>query len=132
MQAIMVQRLLRSEELHLEELKSLAEAAGYTIVGSVQQVRRPGSSYQIGKGKAEELAILIKELSAEKIIFDNALKPVQAYNLAKMTGVEAIDRFQLILEIFAKRASTKEAKLQVKLATLRYQLPKARESIKVA
>ena len=66
------------------------------------------------------------------MIFDNELKPVQAYNLAKETGVEAIDRFQLILEIFAKRASTSEAKLQIQLAKLRYELPRAKEKVKLA
>ncbi|MFH0897625.1 MAG: GTPase HflX [Candidatus Bathyarchaeota archaeon] len=114
------------------ELKSLAEAAGYTIVGSVEQMRSADPSYQIGKGKAAELAGLVKELNVVKIIFDNNLKPIQAYNLAKITGVESIDRFQLILEIFAKRASTREAQLQVQLASLRYQFPRARESVKLA
>lgn len=86
----------------------------------------------IGKGKAEELAKLVKEKKAEKVIFNGDLGPVQAYNLAKLIGVEAIDRFQLILEIFALRATTKEAQLQVRLASLRYQLPKSRESIRLA
>jgi len=130
--AITVQRLLRSEDSRLEELNSLAEAAGYAVVGSIEQVRSADPRYQIGRGKVEELASLVKELHAEKIVFDNDLKPVQAYNIAKLTGVETIDRFQLILEIFVKRASTKEAQLQVKLASLRYQLPRARESVRLA
>lgn len=75
---------------------------------------------------------LVKELNVEKVIFDNDLKPVQSYNLAKVTGVEAIDRFRLILEIFVRRASTKEAQLQIQLAKLRYQLPHARESVRLA
>lgn len=75
---------------------------------------------------------MVKELDAERVIFDNALKPVQSYNLAKATNVEAIDRFRLILEIFARRASRKEAKLQIDLARLRYQLPRARESVRLA
>jgi len=124
--------LLKGEELHLEELNNLAEVAGYFVVDSVFQLRRVDSSYQVGKGKAEELAVLVHELSADKIIFDNSLKPIQAYNLAKITGVETIDRFKLILEIFAKRVSTKEAKLQVQLATLQYQFPKLKESIRLA
>lgn len=96
------------------------------------QVRKPDPRYQIGKGKVEELARLVKEKKAQKIIFDNPLKPVQAYNLAKATGVEAIDRFQLILEIFARRATTAEAKLQIKLARLRYELTRAKEKVKLA
>lgn len=102
------------------------------MVGSLEQVREPDAAYQIGRGKAEELARLVKELDAERVIFDNALKPVQSYNLAKATNVEAIDRFRLILEIFARRASRKEAKLQIDLARLRYQLPRARESVRLA
>lgn len=102
------------------------------MVGSLEQVREPDPAYQIGRGKAEELARLVDELEAERAIFGNDLKPVQSYNLAKATGVEAIDRFRLILEIFARRASSKEAKLQIDLARLRYHLPRARESVRLA
>jgi len=113
-------------------LKSLTENAAYTIIGKIEQVREPDSRYQIGAGKVEELAQLVKETDAQKVIFDNPLKPVQAYNLAKATGVEAIDRFQLILEIFARRATTKEAKLQIRLAKLRYELTHAKEKVRLA
>jgi GTP-binding protein HflX len=102
------------------------------VVGKIEQIRDPSSRYQIGSGKAKELDELIKEKNAQKIIFDNPLKPVQAYNLAKFTGVEAIDRFQLILEIFARRASTTEAKLQIQLARLRYELARAKEKVRLA
>jgi GTP-binding protein HflX len=98
----------------------------------MEQVREPDPSLQIGKGKAEELAKLVSEKQAERVIFGNELKPQQAYNLAKVTGVEIIDRFQLILEIFAHRASTTEAKLQIQLANLRYELPRAKEKVKLA
>jgi GTP-binding protein HflX len=74
----------------------------------------------------------VKETGAEKILFDNDLTPVQAYNLAKVTGVMAIDRFQLILEIFSRRASTYEAELQIQLASLRYELSRAKERVKLA
>jgi GTP-binding protein HflX len=74
----------------------------------------------------------VKETGAEKVIFDNSLTPFQAYNLAKATGVAAIDRFQLILEIFSKRASTYEAELQIQLASLRYELSRAKERVKLA
>jgi GTP-binding protein HflX len=116
----------------LEELKSLAESAGYTVVGKIEQVREPDSRYQIGAGKVKELAELVKETGAQKIIFDNQLKPVQTYNLAKATGIEVIDRFQLILEIFTKRASTTEAKLQIQLAKLGYELAHAKEKVRLA
>jgi GTP-binding protein HflX len=95
-------------------------------------VREADPSFQIGRGKAEELAALVKEKEAEKIIFDNELRPLQAYNLATEAGVEAVDRFQLILEIFARRAATTEAKLQIDLARLRYELPRAKAKVKLA
>ena len=98
----------------------------------MEQVRDPDPSYQIGSGKVKELAALVSEKKAERVIFGNELKPQQAYNLAKATGVEIIDRFQLILEIFAHRASTTEAKLQIRLANLRYELPRAKEKVKLA
>jgi len=98
----------------------------------MEQVRERDPSYQIGSGKAKELAEMVEATKAEKVIFDNELKPLQAYNLAKETGVEVIDRFQLILEIFARRASTTEAKLQIELAKQRYELPRAKEKVKLA
>jgi GTP-binding protein HflX len=132
MKAIIVQRRLPSDRSSLDELESLAKAAGYTVAGSLEQVRRRDSRYQIGRGKTRELAELVKESGAEKIIFDNELTPVQAYNLAKVTGVIAIDRFQLILEIFSRRASTDEAELQIQLASLRYELSRAKERVRLA
>jgi len=98
----------------------------------MEQVRNADPSYQVGRGKAHELGALVKEKKVEKIIFDNELKPLQAYNLTKEAGVETIDRFQLILEIFARRAATTEAKLQIDLARLRYELPRAKERVKLA
>jgi GTP-binding protein HflX len=98
----------------------------------MEQVREPDSRYQIGAGKVEELAELAKETHAQKIIFDNPLKPVQAYNLAKATDAEAIDRFQLILEIFSRRASTTEAQLQIQLARQQYELAHAKERVRLA
>jgi len=98
----------------------------------MEQVRQRDPAYQIGSGKVKELADMVKEKQAEKIIFDNELKPLQAYNLTKETDVEVIDRFQLILEIFARRAATTEAKLQIELARQRYELPRAKEKVKLA
>jgi GTP-binding protein HflX len=95
-------------------------------------VREPDPRYQIGSGKVSELKELVTKTDAERIIFDNELKPVQNYNLAKETGIEIIDRFQLILEIFSKRASTGEAQLQIQLARLKYELAHAKERVKLA
>jgi len=116
----------------LEELKNLAESAGYTVVGKIEQVRETDSRYQIGAGKVKELAELAKETHSQKIIFDNPLKSVQAYNLAKATGAEVIDRFQLILEIFTRRATTTEAQLQIQLARQQYELAHAKERVRLA
>jgi len=127
-----VQRRLNNERSTLDELESLAVSGGYNVAGKMEQIRERDPSYQIGRGKVEELADLVKEKGAERVLFDNELKPLQAYNLAKETGVEAIDRFQLILEIFARRAATTEAKLQIALAKLRYELPRAKEKVKLA
>ena len=129
---MIVQRRERAEPKALDELADLAESAGYRVVGRMEQVRAPDARYQIGPGKVEELTRLVKEMGAEKVIFDNLLKPVQAYNLAKTTAVEAIDRFQLILEIFTRRATTTEAQLQIHLAKLRYDLAQAKERVRLA
>jgi GTP-binding protein HflX len=98
----------------------------------MEQTRRPDARYQIGAGKVEELAQLVKENDAEKVIFDNQLRTLQTYNLAKATHVEVIDRFQLILEIFTKRATTTEAQLQIQLATLQNELKHAKEKVRLA
>lgn len=121
-----------SERSSIDELKSLAEAAGYEVVGTLEQSRLPHPRYHIGPGKVKELARMVKELNAEKVIFGNELKIVQVYNLAKATGVEVIDRLQLILEIFVRRASTREAKLQIELARLQYELANAKEKVRLA
>lgn len=110
----------------------MAESAGYIVIGELGQTRPADSRYQIGAGKVEELTQMVQELGAEKVIFDNPLRPVQAYNLAKATGTEAIDRFQLILEIFTKRASTTEAQLQIQLAKQQYDLTQAKERVNLA
>jgi GTP-binding protein HflX len=98
----------------------------------MEQTRRPDSRYQIGAGKVEELAKMVEELGAEKIIFDNPLRTRQNYNLAKACHVEVIDRFALILEIFRRRATTTEAQLQIQLATLQNELKHAREKVRLS
>ncbi len=98
----------------------------------MEQTRRADARYQLGAGKVEELAALVKETGAEKVIFDNALRTIQAYNLAKATKVENIDRFQLILEIFTSRATTTEANLQIQLATLKNEIRHAKEKVRLS
>ncbi len=98
----------------------------------MEQTRPPDSRYQIGPGKVEELARMVEENGADKVIFDNQLRTLQTYNLAKATKVEVIDRFQLILEIFTKRATTTEAQLQIQLALVRNELKHAREKVRLS
>lgn len=115
-----------------EELNALAEASGYEVVGSLTQSYLSRAKYGVGEGKAEQAAELVRETKAEKIIFDSQLSASQSYNLAKLCKVEVEDREKLILEIFARRASTAEAKLQVQLAELAYELPRARDKVRMA
>jgi len=98
----------------------------------MEQTRRPDSRYQIGAGKVEELVKLVETTGAQKIIFDNTLRTLQNYNLAKATHIEVMDRFQLILELFRRRATTTEAQMQIQLATLQNELRHAREKVRLS
>jgi GTP-binding protein HflX len=132
MRVLLVERLDHGKATALDELAALARTLGHEVVGKLQQVRGPDPAYQIGRGKARELAKLARDVGAERVILTNELSPSQAFNLARVTGVEVIDRLQLILEIFAMRAGSPEAKLQVEYARLRYELPRIRERIRLA
>ena len=113
-----------SDEL-LEELTGLARAAGAEVVLAVAQTRgTPDPATLIGSGKAESLAEAAREANATVIIFDHDLTPAQARNLEKLCGRRVIDRTELILDIFALRARTREGQLQVELAQLQYLLPR--------
>lgn len=111
----------------LSEIRSLADAAGYDVVGSIAQSRREDPTYGFGEGKVAELRTAVVETDAQAAIVDNRLGPYQIYNIGSElpAGVEVIDRFTLILEIFGQRAQTRKAQLQVELAELRYELPRA-------
>lgn len=116
----------------IKEATSLAETVGYSIERIVKQRHITQSRYGIGRGKAEEVKELVKQLEPEVIIFDEVLKPTQQYNLASLCQVEIIDRERLILEIFERRASTAESRIQIKLAQLRYDMVRAREKVRLA
>lgn len=112
----------------LEELRGLTTTAGAIVVGGLTQRRQkinPGS--YIGKGKLAELTELVQAAEADVIIFDNDLTPGQIRSLEKAAGVKVIDRSELILDIFATRARSVEARLQVELAQLEYSLPRLRQ-----
>ncbi len=109
----------------LEELRRLAETAGANVVHSIVQKRMHiDPVYYIGKGKAAEKSALSKELDADVLICDDDLAPAQVRNLEKIIDKKVIDRSELILDIFATRAKTFQAKLQVELAQLEYTRPR--------
>jgi GTP-binding protein HflX len=109
----------------LEELEGLAKTAGARLVGQLSQRRQaPDATTYIGKGKVEELKFLVGDADADVVIFDNDLSPGQGRNLEKALGVKVLDRTELILDIFAGRAQTYEARLAVELAQLEYSLPR--------
>ena len=109
----------------LEELASLAESAGAEVLARVLQTREsPEAATLIGAGKVSELAEQAEALDAKVVLFDRDLSPTQLRNLEKALPCKVIDRTQLILDIFASRARTREGKLQVELAQLDYMLPR--------
>ena len=109
----------------MEELEGLAEAAGASVLGQmIQAADRPNTATLIGKGKVEELAELVKAMEADMVVFNDELTGMQLRNLEDALGVRVIDRTILILDIFASRASSREGKLQVELAQLKYRLPR--------
>ena len=117
--------LMHETEESLQELRQLAETAGIEVVCETIQPRNmPNPTYFIGAGKVEELEPLVEELNADAIIFDEELSPAQTRNLEQAFDIAAIDRTGLILQVFAQRALTKEARLQVALAQLEYALPR--------
>jgi GTP-binding protein HflX len=109
----------------MEELGQLARSAGASVVGSViQEKPRLDPATLIGSGKVEEVARLAEQTHAEVLLFDHELSPIQQRNLEEAVGRKTLDRTQLILDIFARRARTREGRLQVELAQLDYLLPR--------
>jgi len=116
----------------LEEGKSLAESADCTIVKVFTQKYLNHSQYGMGAGKAEEIRDFVnREGDIQQIVVDEHLTSKQLHNLSKLVGVEAIDRERLILNIFYSRATTSEAKLQIELAEIQYEMPRVREIAKM-
>lgn len=110
---------------HLDELARLADTAGAKVVGRlVQRIQAPEPNSYIGKGKLDELVQLVRGTDASLVIFDDELSPAQGKNLETALGVRVMDRAELILDIFAYRARSGEAKLEVELAQLEYLLPR--------
>jgi GTP-binding protein HflX len=110
---------------HLRELERLADTAGAEVVGQLtQQLDRPHPGTYLGKGKIEELRAMVADTHATLIIFDDELSPSQGKNVEEVVGTRVVDRAELILDIFATRARSSEAKMQVELAQLEYTLPR--------
>ena len=110
---------------HLRELERLADTAGALVVGELMQaLDRPNPATYVGKGKLDEIRAMILEKTATVVIFDDELSPAQGKNLEEELGKRVIDRAELILDIFAVRARSAEAKMQVELAQLNYSLPR--------
>ena len=129
--AVLVGVLLPHHEDHgdpLDELRGLATTAGSRIVGELTQRRgSPDITTYLGKGKVDELKQTAAAADADVILFDNDLSPAQTRNLEEATGVKVLDRSELILDIFASRAQTFEARLAVELAQLQYSLPRLKQ-----
>jgi len=125
--AILVAAVLRAPDGpdDLAELTALAESAGAVVVDRFQQkIRTINPSTYIGKGKADQLAGRVRRFKADVVIFDNDLSPGQIRELEEIIKIKVLDRSELILDIFATRAKTRQAKLQVELAQLEYTFPR--------
>jgi GTP-binding protein HflX len=133
MRAVVAKRVERGDA-ELDEIVELARAAGYEVAGELTQTREEDAAYGFGEGKVEELATLTAATDADAVIVDNRLGPYQTYNIGGKLpdGVEVVDRFTLILDIFGQRARTRKAQLQVELAELRYELPRVEAKTSLA
>ena len=110
---------------NLDELAGLVETAGAEVVGRLTQKRQaPDQTTYLGKGKVEQLELMVRATDADAVIFDNDLSPAQTRNLERELGVKVLDRTEVILDIFSTRARTHEARLAVELAQLEYSLPR--------
>ena len=106
------------------EMKELARSAGIDVVHEVIQRRAPDPKFVVGQGKLKQIIIKAMQLGAEALIFDNNLSPTQVKELADFTDLKVLDRTQVILDIFGQRAQSREGRIQVELAQLRYLLPR--------
>jgi GTP-binding protein HflX len=118
------------DEFAKREITELSKAAGYEVSQVVTQREIIKSEFGVGVGKAQELEGMVEETHSDTIIIDESVTSSQANKLAAKTHAQVIDRERLILNIFARRATTTEAKLQVQLAELHYALPRARDAVR--
>lgn len=112
-------------DISMMELAELAQTAGAQVVSKIIQKRESlNAAYLIGKGKLEEIRLMVQALGADLVIFDEEIQPSQQRNIEEELGIKVIDRTGLILDIFAQRARSREGKIQVELAQLEYNLPR--------
>lgn len=125
------------DNFSLQEAQSLVESSSPSMASHPHVVKvftqkyLNHSRYGLGSGKAEEIKEFVKQSKADQVIVDEHLTPRQIYNLEKLTGVQVIDRERLILNIFHSRATSTEAKLQIELAEVKYEMPRVRENAKL-
>jgi len=116
----------------VNEALALCDTANYRVSKIIKQDYLLRAKFGIGEGKVDEIKELIKKLRPDVIIYDEILKPRQNYNLASKLKIPIIDRETLILEIFVNHAVSSESKLQIKLAQLRYEMSRAKETVRLA
>jgi GTP-binding protein HflX len=129
-----VAKRVDSGEADTTEILDLVRAAGYETAETITQTRTEDPAYHLGEGKVETLAATVRQADARVVVFDNQLGPYQTFNVGNKLpeSVRVLDRFRLILEIFGQRAQTRKAQLQVELAELRYELPRAEAKASLA
>ncbi len=132
--AILVKRIEPNNIKETTDIESLAYSAGFNVVEKVIQEREESNEYNIGSGKLDEIKDMAFKKNIDAIIIDNNLGPYQMYNIAQKIPrhTRLLNRYTLILDIFEKRAESKETKLQIKMAKLRYELPRAEDKIKLS
>ncbi len=130
--AILVRRRTYDEPARIEEFKALAETAGYNVVATFDIVAKPKTKYNLTIGKVEEIKEAIEIYEPDVVIFHGGLKSKQMFELMQKWDIEVKDRFQIILEIFEKRAGTVQAKLQIEKARLEHEIPFLRYQLNYA
>lgn len=132
--AIIVKRAKKGKDISTNEIEHLAKSSGYEIIDVLSQKRKEDKEYNIGEGKLHDVQIAAKENNADVVIFDNELGPYQMYNIGIYLSdeIEVFDKYTLVLHIFDKRSNDKISQLQVELAQLRYELPRAETKVRLA
>lgn len=132
MQKVIIAGLEQSDDFayQMEELAALAEAANLQVEHKItQKLERPVAATYFGAGKLDEIATAVDAFAAELVVVNDELSPSQLRNMTDAVGCDVLDRTALVLAIFARRATTRQAQLQVKIAQLKYQLPRLRTSM---